>query len=150
MKEKLMLMNVLKLNIRGCFVEWLITELMGVYHRIHHNKGFAVIIPVTNQVVFPLQAQKEVLVHQLITARRVLQAQCPAQLGPTPTSLASRRVPAVPLDTSVPRGLTTSPSFLAPLDSIAPMVDQDSTFTSIYLLKKTLKQQTVTHLPSAL
>lgn len=86
---------------------------------------------VINQVVFPLQAQKEVLVRQLITARRALWAQCPAQLGPTLISLASRRVPAVLLDTSVPRGLTTSPSFPAPLDSIALMVDCDSK----YLLK---------------
>lgn len=74
-------------------------------------------------MVFPLQAQKEAFVHQLITAQRVVQAQCPAQLGPTPTSLASQCVHAVWLATTVQKGLRTSPTSLAPLDFIALMVD---------------------------
>lgn len=50
-EEKVMLMNVAKLNVWGCFVEWLITELISVYHRIHHNKGFTVIISVIYHLI---------------------------------------------------------------------------------------------------
>lgn len=72
--------------------------------------------------MFPLQAQKEDFVHQLITARRVVRAQCPAQLGPIPTSLASQPAPAAQQATTVQERPTSSPSFLAPLDSTVLMV----------------------------
>lgn len=86
--------------------------------------------------MFPLQAQKEVYAHQLITAQREVRAQCPAQLGPIPTSLASQCVPAVLLATTVQRGPTTSPGSLAPLDSTALMVDlkhYQSFFTNVFI-----------------
>lgn len=41
-----MLINTGNLNVWGCFVEWMITELIRVYRRIHHIKGLAVIISV--------------------------------------------------------------------------------------------------------
>lgn len=72
--------------------------------------------------MFPLQAQKEDFVRRLITARRVVQAQCPAQLGPSPTLPASQPAPAAQQATTVQERPTSSPSFLAPLDSTVLMV----------------------------
>lgn len=59
---------------------------------------------------------------ELITARRVVQLRCPAQLGPIPTLPASQPAPAVLQATTVQERLTSSPSFLAPLGSTVLMV----------------------------
>ncbi|KAM7413317.1 hypothetical protein PAMA_020621 [Pampus argenteus] len=53
--------------------------------------------------------------------QQVVQAQCPAQLEPTPTSQASQPVPAALLDTTVQKGLVTLPSYPVLLVSTALM-----------------------------
>lgn len=94
---------------------------------IHHIKSPEIHnltnLPYLKFFLFPLQVLKEVFAHQLITAPRVVQAQCPAQLEPTPTSQGSLCVPAAPLDTTVQKRLATSPSSPARLASTAQMVD---------------------------
>lgn len=88
-------------------------------------------------MVFPFQAQKEVFAQQLITALRVVQAQCPAQLGPTLTSQASQCVPAALLATTAQKRLATSQCSPVPLDSTALMVDSPKTqsFVVVFLHK---------------
>ena len=103
----------------------LITELISVCHHIHHSKSFTVIITVICPLIafFRLQAQKEGFAHKLISAQRAVLAQYPAQLGPTPTSVAGLCVPAVLPATTAHKGPATSLSSLAPLASTVLMVD---------------------------
>lgn len=126
------------LDMWGCFVEWMITELIRVYHRIHHIKGIVVIISVMYQIqfVFPIQARKEVFARQLITVQWVVVARCPAQLELIPISQASQCAPAALLDITVRKRLIASPSSPVLLDSTVLMVGPPKTLVTVMFLHK--------------
>lgn len=101
--------------------EWLITELRNcTLIWLHRDKDFLVIMSVIQIVT--VQAQKEDFAPRLISARRVVQAQCLAQPGPIPTLPASQSAPAAQQATTAQEWPTSSPSFLVPLDSTVLMV----------------------------
>lgn len=126
------------LDVWRCFVEWMITEIIRVYHKIHHIKGIVVIISAIYQIqfVFPLQAQKEVFVRQLTTVQRVVVARCPVQLEHIQISQASQCAPAALLDITVRNILTASPSSPVLLDSTVLMVDPPKTLVTVMFLHK--------------
>lgn len=89
------------------------------------------------QLDFSLQAQKEDFARQVITALRVVLAQCPALLEPIPTSQVSQCVPAVLQDITAQKKLEILTSSLVPLVSTAQMVypPETQSFTCFHMFK---------------